>query len=142
MNKDSPTALDACQTEASQELLRGVMQFNRGEYYPCHETLEELWLAEKGPIRCLYQGILQLAVALHHWQRRNYRGAVALLESGGNKLATLPARCRQIDIAALRKSAAVVHTDLLRLGPQGMGELDSSRLPRIILLPSPGSSPI
>src|SRR5262249_20822635 len=44
------------------ELVRAVEQFNRGEFFECHETLEALWMAEAEPLRRLYQGILQVGV--------------------------------------------------------------------------------
>jgi predicted metal-dependent hydrolase len=34
--------------------LRGIEQFNRREYFECHETLELIWNAEPCPIRTLY----------------------------------------------------------------------------------------
>jgi len=64
------------------QLRKAVDQFNAGAYYVCHETLEKLWLCEKGPTRDLYKGILQIAVALFHKNRGNMRGAMRLLESG------------------------------------------------------------
>jgi len=32
-------------------LLEGIAQFNRGEYFKQHETLEILWRAEARPVR-------------------------------------------------------------------------------------------
>ena len=36
------------QGKTTSELLEGIGQFNRGEYYECHETLEEIWMHEQG----------------------------------------------------------------------------------------------
>lgn len=54
----------------------GLAQFNRGEYYECHETWELLWRSDPGPLRDLYQGLIQIAAALYQW-RRGRRAAVA-----------------------------------------------------------------
>lgn len=141
MAKELTTNLSKdCGSAAPQQLLRGVMQFNRGDFFPCHETLEELWLDEARPIRRLYQGILQIAVALHHWRRGNYRGCLALLKGGCEKLEPLPPRCQQIDVAALRISATAFYDELQRLGAQGMHQLGTEELPRIKLLPLDGNS--
>jgi hypothetical protein len=43
-----------CSEPPSPGLLRGIEQFNRREYFECHETLELIWNAEPGPIRTLY----------------------------------------------------------------------------------------
>ncbi len=42
------------------------MQFNRGEFFEQHETLELLWRATRTPDRALYHDILQIGVGLHH----------------------------------------------------------------------------
>ena len=52
-------------------LLEGIAQFNRGDYWECHETLEALWRREARPLRDLYQGILQVGVACYHIRRGN-----------------------------------------------------------------------
>src|SRR5690348_2292776 len=63
-------------------LATAIEQFNRGEYFEQHETLEALWRAEPGEVRRLYQGILQIGVAFHHLRRGNLRGARRLLGRG------------------------------------------------------------
>ena len=52
------TLTEPCLEAPPAGLLKGVAEFNRGEFFECHESLEELWLAEERPIRSLYQGIL------------------------------------------------------------------------------------
>ncbi len=56
--------------------------FNRGEFYACHDVLEDLWGNETGEIRELYQGILQISVAMYHYSNANRNGAVSLLRKG------------------------------------------------------------
>ena len=68
-----------CHEPAPRLLLRGIEQFNRGDYFEQHETLEELWNAESRKVRRLYQGILQIGVAMHHVKRGNHHGAVYML---------------------------------------------------------------
>ncbi len=64
-----------------------LAEFNRGDYYRCHETLEALWIPEKGAVRELYQGVLQIAVGCYHLTRRANRvGAVRLLDRGARRL--------------------------------------------------------
>jgi len=137
MDKTPSDLTGFCNDAAPQGLLRGVMQFNRGEYFPCHETLEELWMAEEEPIRCLYQGILQIAVAIHHWRRENYRGSVALLVSGREKLVSLPDVCRQVDISVLRTDVADLLQRIEELGPEQMAQLGQEDIPKIHLHPRP-----
>ena len=70
--------MDNCTQSPSGELLQAFGEFNRGDWFDCHETLEELWVGSVGEIRDFYQGMLQIAVALHHWRGGNYAGAVLL----------------------------------------------------------------
>jgi hypothetical protein len=64
---------------ASRALRLATEQFNAGDYFACHETLEPLWRRARGPRRELYQGLIQFAVALHHRGRGNRAGAATLL---------------------------------------------------------------
>ena len=71
-----------CSESPPPRLRRGIEQFNRGEFYEQHETLEEEWLAERDPVRYLYQGILQIGVGFEHLRRDNRAGARALWQRG------------------------------------------------------------
>jgi len=61
----------------SQESLyvQGIQFFNECEFFEAHETWEELWTEYRGPARRFYQGLIQAAVALHHFGNGNIRGA-------------------------------------------------------------------
>lgn len=43
-----------------------VKFFNRGEFYRCHDVLEEMWYSADEPVRTLLHGVLQCAVGFHH----------------------------------------------------------------------------
>ncbi|WP_123043693.1 DUF309 domain-containing protein [Cohnella candidum] len=76
-------------------------QFNvDGDYFECHELMEELWLEEgRHP---LLQGLLQAAVGLHHWNNGNRAGAVKLMEQAQRKLTGYPAVVLGLDLDDLR----------------------------------------
>jgi len=97
--------------EPPPELLTAIGQFNAGEYYACHETLEELWLGERSDIRRLYQGILQIGVGLYHLQRRNEAGARNLLRRGKGLLRPFAPEFLGIDLASLIRESG----NLLRI---------------------------
>ena len=63
-------------------LYKAIDQFNAGLFWECHETLEELWLVTPYPLRHFYQGILKIAVGLHHASRHNARGCRNKLSEG------------------------------------------------------------
>jgi uncharacterized protein len=54
---------------------QGIQYFNDCEFFEAHETWEELWTEYRGPARRFYQGLIQVAVALHHFGNGNIRGA-------------------------------------------------------------------
>ncbi len=55
--------------------LKGIEHFNICDFFEAHETWEELWTEYRGPARKFYQGLIQAAVALHHFGNGNIRGA-------------------------------------------------------------------
>ena len=55
--------------------LEGIALFNRCEFFESHEAWEAIWTEYFGPSRKFYQGLIQAAVALHHFGNGNIRGA-------------------------------------------------------------------
>jgi len=111
--------------------VRGIEQFNAGEFFEQHETLELLWRATSPPIRDLYHGILQVGVGFHHWRRGNFHGAAVLLEEGIDRLRPFAPSCQGIDVAALVADAASARERLVSLGPDRMSEFDLAEAPRV-----------
>ena len=121
-----------CQDSPSGQLLLGIRQFNAAQWYECHETLELLWISATGEVRNLYQGIIQLAIALHHWRNGNFSGALSLLDGGVGYLRKLPQTCLWIDVVGLISQAESVKEQLASLGRSGMAELDHNLIPKIV----------
>lgn len=122
---------DTCQETPLPGLVEGIAQFNRGEFFECHETLEEIWLAEPRPIRHLYQGILQIGVAFYHLRRGRYRAAMHLLERGSGYLQPFSTVCQGVDVGGLLADAARCLAEIRRLGPGSAGDFDWSLVPKI-----------
>ncbi len=120
--------------ESPPPLLReGIAQFNRGEYFEQHETLELLWRAERREVRRLYQGILQIGVAFHHLRRRNYHGTVYMLTRGARHLTPFSPRCQGVDVEVLLIDAAAALRDVERLGPDRLADFDWQLAPIVRL---------
>ncbi len=81
--------------------LRGIEQFNAGEFFTCHETLEELWQQSAGEQRTFLHALIQVAAALHHYQHGNLKGARSLHQRAQQKLESLPAVMLRLDTRAL-----------------------------------------
>src|SRR6184192_185912 len=114
----------ACAEPPPAALLEGIEQFNRGEYFEQHETLELLWRAERRDVRFLYQGILQIGVAFHHLRRLNHHGTVYMLTRGSRYLQPFAPRCQGVDVAALLDAARAALGEIDRLGPDRLDRFD------------------
>jgi len=117
---------DDCLAPLPPAALAGIRLFNAGEYFEAHEQLEAAWRAEPGPIRNLYQGILQIAVAYLHITRDNYQGAIKVYGRALKWLDKLPDVCQGVDVAQLKRDAADVFAEVQRLGPQRLAAFDRS----------------
>ncbi|NMG21775.1 DUF309 domain-containing protein [Brasilonema bromeliae] len=123
--------------EMPDEFWQGVEQFNTGEYYACHDTLEALWIEATEPDKTFYQGILQIAVALYHLGNHNLRGAVILLGEGSNRLRRYPSEYGGIDVDELLIQSAALLKALQLTQPEkiaalNLGQDEGLPLPRII----------
>jgi uncharacterized protein len=116
---------------APAALLIGIDQFNRGEFFEQHETLEELWRGEADDVRYLYHGILLVGVGIYHLSRRNYRGAVSKLEGGLDKLRWFEPVCQGVDVSSLVADASRFLEQLRDLGPERVAELDPGAIPKV-----------
>jgi sugar phosphate isomerase/epimerase len=120
-------------------VIEGIELFNAGQWYEAHEALEHEWHAERGEVRRLYQGILQIGVGLHHARSGNHRGAVLLLTDGIEKTARFTPTCRGINTGRLVHEAQDCLDQVLTLGPERLSQFDWSLVP-VIALPAADAS--
>jgi CheY-like chemotaxis protein len=123
--------LSPCDEHPPPDLLRGIEEFNQHQYFECHETIEAVWMAEPRPIRLLYQGILQVGVALYHVQRDNWRGAMKVLARAIPKLTHFAPTCMGVDVDRLLADTRHIHQHLAQIGPERIGEFDPVLVPTI-----------
>lgn len=135
--------------EIALEFWQGVEQFNRRDYYACHDTLEAIWFEASEPEKTFYQGILQIAVALYHLSNQNLRGAVILLGEGINRLRRYLPDYAAVNVAELvEQSVNLLKTlqqaqpeqvplfaaQVLQSNPEDFSEAELLHLPRITKL--------
>jgi hypothetical protein len=123
--------LAQCGESLPPGILRGIEEFNRREFFECHETIEAVWMEEPRAIRLLYQGILQVGVALHHVQRGNWRGAMKVLARAIPKLAHFEPACMGIDVSGLLDDARRIRQHLVHLGAERISQFDPALFPTI-----------
>jgi predicted metal-dependent hydrolase len=117
-----------CQGKLHPRAIEGIELFNRGEYWLAHEALETAWLEERGTIRALYKGILQIGVMYLHIKRRNFRGAAKMYHRSLVWLDPWPEYCRGVNVGQLREDAKMIYQEVIRLGEIGIQEFDDNML--------------
>ena len=109
---------------------KGCDEFNSGRFYEAHESFEEIWQLESGPVRDLYKGLIQIAAAFVHLSRGKYIGAERLLRTGTAYLAPYrPHGAMGFDIEAICLAAEDMYGRLLAAGPAAVAGLDLERRP-------------
>lgn len=109
----------------------GIDLFNARQFYEQHEAIEHEWHAERGPIRRLYQGILQIGVGFHHALNDNHKGAVLLLHAGIEKTRDFEPQALGIDTRALVAQTQACLDRIEALGPDRLHEFDPATIPTI-----------
>ncbi len=112
-------------------VLKGIALFNERAFYEQHEEIEAEWHAERGPIRRLYQGLLQIGIGFHHALNDNYQGAVALLTDGIAKTADFQPYALGIDTGKLVSEAKACLDRIVALGPERIADFDHATIPTI-----------
>ena len=114
--------------------LEGIAHFNDCDFFEAHETWEELWTEYRGPARRFYQGLIQAAVALHHFGNGNIRGARKVYESSLGYLADFRPHYLGLDLDAFLAQYAACFADVLA-SDEEFPEIDivPDRIPEIHL---------
>jgi uncharacterized protein len=80
---------------------RGADLFNAREYFDAHEVWEDVWRAAPMEEKKFLQGLIQVAVALHHHSRGNLEGAGSLLARAQRNLSHYPGSYAGVNLAAV-----------------------------------------
>ena len=129
--RTGPYGTERCGDPPPAELLKGIHEFNAGEFFEQHETLELLWRATEDDVRYLYQGILLVGVGFYHLGRGNHHGAQAKLAAGIEMLRWFAPTCQGVDVADLVARAEQCLIQVRALGPEQLDRFDRTLIPRI-----------
>ena len=119
-------------TALPAEVRRGVVLFEAGLYFACHEYFETLWGRTGDAASDLYQGIIQIAVAMRHLESHNVRGAVLLLRYGMGRLQRYPAVYQGLPLAAWLERLETLRTYLETLPSSTTYQFDPRHVPRML----------
>lgn len=98
-------------------LLKGLEEFNAGQYFACHETLETLWKGLSGDEKTLVQGIIQVSVAYYHLNRGNTKGALRLFDRALPRIEPYLPTWLELDLAAFFQAIMAERERLAAQGP-------------------------
>lgn len=119
----------------------GVAEFNRGEFFECHDTFEALWMDSRGDRKVFLQGLIQSAVGVFHSMSGNPRGAFSQLSRGLEKLSAYRPSFEGVDVEALNRGLERLR-DAVALGlDTGDFQFDPALVPGIDYRPDPSISP-
>ena len=80
--------------------------FNRGKFFDAHEVLEDVWRASPSEEKKFLQGLIQIAVGLHHHSTGNNLGARSLLARADKNLSAYGEGLGGLQLTPLRVSLA------------------------------------
>lgn len=73
--------------EHLKKIRDGLALYNSGNYWECHESLEDHWMEDIGDgARLIYWAVIQTATALYHAEDENLAGARGMLVKAQDKL--------------------------------------------------------
>jgi hypothetical protein len=93
---------DLSPAERRRLFRHGIDLFNRGDFFAAHETWEEIWRSTAPEPRTLFQGLIQVAAALHQIRDLHRRAGPrnTLAKARAHLENYRPAACG-LDLAAL-----------------------------------------
>ena len=117
-----------------RQLKQGIDEFNRGHFFECHDTLEELWMETVGEDRLFLQGLIQISVGFYHLFNQNYKGATSQFTKGLEKLDRYRPSHRGIELEKFMKQVV----GWLAVAERGLVgekiETDEAKVPRLQLI--------
>ena len=132
--RKGPYAADGCGDEPPAMFLKGIHEFNAGEFFEQHETLETLWRLTEADTRYLYQGVLLIGVGFYHQEQNNFHGTQAKLAAGIEMLEWFAPSCQTVDVADLVVKAKICLEQIRSLGRDRLQEFDRLLIPQVMLL--------
>jgi predicted metal-dependent hydrolase len=119
--------------EIASGLARAAELFNAAEYHAAHEVLDELWENASARDSDFFKGLIQAAIALHHYSLGNPDGARKLYSGHRQYLGPYLPRHRGLDVAGFLARMQASLTPLLRSRPGSEPPFDPATRPLLEL---------
>lgn len=80
------------------------VKFNEGDYYTCHDLLEEMWLTDRDNL--FLKGLLQMCVSLYHYSYGNVKGSRIMMNVAQEYLSKYPTEYWGLNLQHVRSYIA------------------------------------
>lgn len=122
------------ENEVERAIEQAACLFNEGLFFEVHEVLEKVWLKQGDQTRPLLQGLIQIAVAFHHLENRNIKGALSLLKEGWEKTKDYRLTRFGLELDQFLQQAEACYHSLASLGGDAFDRFDRQMIPQMRLL--------
>lgn len=112
-----------------QEYYEFFVVFNDGDYYTGHDLLEEVWLTDRSNL--FIKGLLQMTVALYHYEYGNVKGAREMLSVADHYLTPYKPFHWQLNVEEV---LSYIHS-CLKIIPKNIDRLDFEQVHLLPVLP-------
>lgn len=112
----------------------GIRLFNEGEFFACHDVLEDYWGELTCAERTCFQGLIQAAVALFHFEEGNLGGAKRMYISSRNYMSGFVPEVAGIQVGQLIAELDICFAELCQPheGYPSHVKLNSALVPAIV----------
>lgn len=107
MNEPPDCTIQCLHDSLKHQFHEGIRLFNSAHFFEAHEALEDVWRGAPERQRKFLQGLIQIAVALHHHSKGNLIGCRSLLQRGVRNLAPYPDFHFGLELAVFRDDVGV-----------------------------------
>lgn len=114
--------------------LAGIELYNQGLYWESHEAWEAVWHTKKGREWAFYQAMIHVAAALLKINREQFVGAHSQLTRALQRFSVAGPMETGTNDKAFRAGAKACRDELLRCGPEGLGDFNRALYPRVVIL--------
>jgi len=113
-----------------QEYYDFFIKFNEGDYYTCHDLLEEIWMTNRQNL--FIKGLLQMTVAIYHYGYGNSKGARIMMETARDYIQAYRPRYWGIDLEEVHRFIS----QCLLIIPQDIDQVSFKEVNNLPKLPS------
>ena len=122
------------EAEIAPRFLEGIAKFNSGDFYECHDILEDVWfdINPDSNDRNFYQGLIHIAVGFYHvTEKSNPTGALLQLNKAIKKLTPFKPSYEKVELNKLLAKIEKCIKEIEKLKNEKVKRFDIKLIPRI-----------